>query len=38
VIHVVHDTTTRQAAHLGFQVTLLSDATAAMAAKGPDGE
>lgn len=38
VIHVVHDTTTRQAAHLGFQVTVLSDATAAMAVKGPDGE
>lgn len=32
------DTTTRQAAHLGFQVTVLSDATAAMAVKGPDGE
>ncbi|MBI2161873.1 MAG: isochorismatase family protein [Candidatus Rokubacteria bacterium] len=28
----------RQAAHLGFQVTVLSDATAAMAVKGPDGE
>ena len=32
------DTTTRQAAHSGFQVTVLSDATAAMAVKGPDGE
>lgn len=32
------DTTTRQAAHLGFQVTVLADATAAMAVKGPDGE
>lgn len=32
------DTTTRQAAHLGFQVTVLSDATAAMAVKAPDGE
>ena len=32
------DTTTRQAAHLGFQVTVLSDATAAMAVKGPEGE
>jgi nicotinamidase-related amidase len=31
------DTTTRQAAHLGFQVTILSDATAAMSVKGPDG-
>ena len=31
------DTTARQAAHLGFQVTVLSDATAAMAVKGPDG-
>ncbi|MBI4256069.1 MAG: cysteine hydrolase, partial [Candidatus Rokubacteria bacterium] len=28
------DTTARQAAHLGFQVTVLSDATAAMAVKG----
>jgi nicotinamidase-related amidase len=32
------DTTARQAAHLGFQVTVLADATAAMAVKGPDGE
>jgi nicotinamidase-related amidase len=32
------DTTARQAAHLGFKVTVLSDATAAMAVKGPDGE
>lgn len=32
------DTTARQAAHLGFQVTVLSDATAAMAVKGPEGE
>ncbi len=32
------DTTTRQAAHLGFQVTVLSDASAAMAVRGPDGE
>jgi nicotinamidase-related amidase len=31
------DTTARQAAHLGFGVTVLSDATAAMAVKGPDG-
>lgn len=31
------DTTTREAAHRGFSVTLLSDATAAMAVKGPDG-
>jgi nicotinamidase-related amidase len=31
------DTTTRQAAHLGFKVTILSDATAAMAVRGPDG-
>jgi nicotinamidase-related amidase len=31
------DTTTREAAHRGFQVTLLSDATAAMDVKGPDG-
>ena len=30
--------TTRQAAHLGVQLTVLSDATAAMAVKGPDGE
>ena len=32
------DTTAREAAHRGFQVTVLSDATAAMAVKGPDGE
>lgn len=32
------DTTTRQAAHLGFRVTVLSDATAAMAVRGPEGE
>lgn len=32
------DTTARQAAHLGFQVTVLSDATAAMAVRAPDGE
>jgi len=32
------DTTARQAAHLGFQVTVLSDATAAMAVAAPDGE
>jgi nicotinamidase-related amidase len=31
------DTTTRQAAHLGFAVTVLSDATAAMSVKAPDG-
>jgi transcription elongation factor GreA len=31
------DTTTREAAHRGFKVTLLSDATAAMDVKGPDG-
>jgi nicotinamidase-related amidase len=31
------DTTTREAAHRGFAVTLLSDATAAMDVKGPDG-
>ena len=31
-------TTAREAAHRGFQVTVLSDATAAMAVKGPDGE
>jgi nicotinamidase-related amidase len=31
------DTTARQAAHLGFAVTVLSDACAAMAVKGPDG-
>jgi nicotinamidase-related amidase len=32
------DTTTRQAAHRGFKVTVLSDATAAMSVKSPDGE
>lgn len=32
------DTTARQAAHLGFQVTVLSDATAAMAVTGPEGQ
>ena len=32
------DTTARQAAHLGFQVTVLADATAAMGVTGPDGE
>jgi nicotinamidase-related amidase len=31
------DTTARQAAHLGFKVTVLSDATAAMDVKAPDG-
>jgi nicotinamidase-related amidase len=31
------DTTARQAAHLGLAVTVLSDATAAMSVKGPDG-
>ena len=31
------DTTARQAAHLGFNVTILADATAAKAVKGPDG-
>jgi nicotinamidase-related amidase len=31
------DTTSRQAAHLGFKVTVLSDATAAMDVKAPDG-
>jgi nicotinamidase-related amidase len=31
------DTTTREAAHRGFTVTVLSDATAAMAVKAPDG-
>lgn len=31
------DTTTRQAAHLGFTATIVSDATAAMAVRGPDG-
>lgn len=31
------DTTTREAAHRGFKVTLLSDATAAMDVKAPDG-
>ena len=32
------DTTTRQAAHRGFQVTVLSDATAAMAVKDLAGQ
>lgn len=32
------DTTARQAAHLGFKVTVLSDATAAKDVTGPDGE
>ncbi|HYE90460.1 MAG TPA: cysteine hydrolase family protein, partial [Terriglobales bacterium] len=31
------DTTARQAAHLGFGVTVLADATAAKAVTGPDG-
>jgi nicotinamidase-related amidase len=31
------DTTTRQAAHLGFGVTVLADATAAKSVVGPDG-
>jgi nicotinamidase-related amidase len=31
------DTTTRQAAHLGLQVTVLADACAAKAVTGPDG-
>lgn len=31
------DTTAREAAHRGFSVTMLSDATAAMDVKGPDG-
>ena len=31
------DTTARQAAHLGFGVTILADATAAKAVQGPDG-
>jgi nicotinamidase-related amidase len=31
------DTTAREAAHRGFKVTLLSDATAAMDVTGPDG-
>jgi nicotinamidase-related amidase len=31
------DTTARQAAHLGFAVAVLADATAAMAVKAPDG-
>ncbi|HET8578468.1 MAG TPA: cysteine hydrolase family protein [Methylomirabilota bacterium] len=31
------DTTTREAAHRGFKVTLLSDATAAMDVTAPDG-
>ncbi len=32
------DTTAREAAHRGFKVTVLSDATAAMTVRGPDGE
>lgn len=32
------DTTTREAAHRGFKVTVLADATAAMDVKGPDGQ
>ena len=32
------DTTARQGAHLGFAVTVLSDATAAKSVMGPDGE
>jgi len=32
------DTTSRQAAHLGFKVTVLSDATAAAAVRAPDGQ
>jgi nicotinamidase-related amidase len=32
------DTTARQAAHLGFKVTVVADATAAMDVKAPDGE
>jgi nicotinamidase-related amidase len=32
------DTTARQGAHLGFAVTVLSDATAAKSVTGPDGE
>jgi nicotinamidase-related amidase len=32
------DTTARQAAHLGFKVTVLADACAAKAVTGPDGE
>jgi nicotinamidase-related amidase len=31
------DTTARQAAHLGFGVAVLADATAAMAVTAPDG-
>ena len=31
------DTTARQASHLGFKVTVVSDATAAMDVKAPDG-
>ncbi|MBI4635517.1 MAG: cysteine hydrolase [Candidatus Rokubacteria bacterium] len=31
------DTTTREAAHRGFKVTVLSDATAAMDVRAPDG-
>lgn len=32
------DTTTREAAHRGFKVTVLADATAAMDVKAPDGQ
>jgi nicotinamidase-related amidase len=32
------DTTTREAAHRGFKVTVLADATAAMEVRAPDGE
>ncbi len=32
------DTTTREAAHRGFTVTVLADATAAMDVKAPDGQ
>lgn len=32
------DTTAREAAHRGFRVLLLADATAAMAVTGPDGQ
>lgn len=32
------DTTARQAAHLGFRVTVLADATAAMDVRAPDGQ
>jgi nicotinamidase-related amidase len=32
------DTTTREAAHRGFKVTVAADATAAMDVKAPDGQ